>query len=83
MHQGNIAIKSRFKSIRLGHNKELKKFLKKSPKIEQISRVGGINSKIVPNFPSYALFEEELNAFSYGLDSLFQRKLMKMLSQRI
>ena len=68
IHQVNIAIKSRFKSIRLRHNKKLIKFRKSQQKCNKSTTQTELVRNIVYNFSSYALSHQELNALSYGLD---------------
>ena len=68
IHQVNIAIKSRFKSIRLRHNKKLIKFRKSQQIYNKSTTQTELVRNIVHNFSSYALSHEELNALSYGLD---------------
>ena len=68
IHQVNIAIKSRFKSIRLRHSKKLIKFRKSQQKCNKSTTQTDLVRNIVYNFSSYALSHQELNALSYGLD---------------
>ena len=68
IHQVNIAIKSRFKSIRLRHNKKLIKFRKSQQKCNKSTTQTELVRNIVYNFSSYALSHQELNVLSYGLD---------------
>ena len=68
IYQVNIAIKSRFKSIRLHHNKKLIKFRKNQQKYIKSPRQTELVRNIVHSVSSYALSCEELTALSYGLD---------------
>ena len=68
IHQVNIAIKIRFKAIRLHHNKKLIKFRKSQQKYNKSTMQMELVRNIVHKFSSYALSHEEINALSYGLD---------------
>ena len=74
IYQVNIAIKSRFKSIRLHHNKKLIKFRKSQQKYIKSPRQTELVRNIVHSVSSYALSCEELTDLSYGLDHHISRK---------
>ena len=74
IYQVNIAIKSRFKSIRLHHNKKLIKFRKSQQKYIRSPRQTELVRNIVHSVSSYALSCEELTDLSYGLDHHISKK---------
>ena len=74
IYQVNIAIKSRFKSIRLHHNKKLIKFRKSQQKYIKSPRQTELVRNIVHSVSSYALSCEELTDLSYGLDHHISKK---------
>ena len=74
IYQVNIAIKSRFKSIRLRHNKKLIKFRKSQQKYIKSPRQTELVRNIVHSVSSYALSCEELTDLSYGLDHHISKK---------
>ena len=67
IHQVNIVIKSRFKSITLRRNKKLIKFRNSQQKYNKSTTQTELVRNIVYNFSYYALSHEQLNALSYGL----------------
>ena len=73
--QINIAIKSRFKAVRLHHNEKLVN--KSQQKYSKSTTQTELVRNIVHNFSSYALSHEELNALSYGLDHHISTKANK------
>ena len=77
IYQVNIAIKSRFKSIRLHHNKKLIKFRKSQQKYIKSPRQTELVRNIVHSVSSYALSCEELTDLSYGLDHHISKKANK------
>ena len=77
IHKANIAIKSRFKSIRLLHKKKLLKFRKSQQKYNKSTTQKGLVRKMVHNFSSHAFSHEELNALSYGLNHHIPTKANK------
>ena len=74
IYQVNIAIKSRFKSRRLHHNKKLIKFRKSQQKYIKSPRQTELVRNIVHSVSSYALSCEELTDLSYGLDHHISKK---------
>ena len=60
IHQVNIAIKRRFKSVRLRHNKKLIKFRKSQQKYNKSTTQTELVRNIIHIFSSYALSHEEL-----------------------
>ena len=77
IHKANIAIKSRFKSIRLLHKNKLIKFRKSQQKYNKSTTQKELVRKMVHNFSSHEFSHEELNALSYGLNHHIPTKANK------
>ena len=66
-HHINIAVKSRWKSIRMRHEKKLVKFWQKQ-NIDEDYNSHKITKQIIHNFSSYTLTDIEIKALSFGFD---------------
>ena len=67
LHQINVAVKSRIKSIAKRHEKKLSKFRKHQQKSDTKRRIE-VSQNTIHNFSSYTLLDDEIMALNYGLD---------------
>ena len=67
LHQINVAVKRRIKSISKRHERKFSKFKKHQQKSDIKGRIE-VSKNVIHNFSSYRLSDDEIMAFNYGLD---------------
>ena len=67
LHQVNIAVRSRYKVISIRHQKKIINLIKNQKKNYENNKPY-LMKHMVHSFSSFALTEEEMTAFAYGLD---------------
>ena len=77
VHQIEIAVKRQARAIRSSHEEKMTKFCKVQKRDNFSNKPRHIMKKVVHNFSSYNLSQEEINALSQWLDHHVQTNINK------